>query len=102
MKKIVIAIDSFKGRLTTFEAGRAVEEAAKEVYPHTETIISPVADGGEGTVETVISAVNGALVKTCVSNPIGKKINATYGYVPKTKTAIIEMSASAGITLISK
>ena len=102
MKKIVVAIDSFKGSLSTFEAGRAIEEAAKEVYKNAEVKISPIADGGEGTVEAIISATNGELVKTVVCNPLGRKIEATYGFIPHTKTAIIEMSAAAGITLISE
>lgn len=58
MKKIVVATDSFKGSLTTFESGKAIEEAAKEVYENTDVIISPIADGGEGTVEAIISAAN--------------------------------------------
>ena len=101
MKKIVIATDSFKGSLTTFQAGKAIEEAAKEVFKNAETVISPIADGGEGTVEAIISATNGEMVKTVVSNPLGNKIEAAYGFIPHTKTAVIEMSAAAGITLIS-
>lgn len=101
MKKIVVAIDSFKGSLSTFEAGNAIKEAANEVYKEAEVVISPIADGGEGTVEAIISAAKGKLVKTVVSNPLGKKIESTYGFVPHTKTAIIEMSAAAGITLIN-
>lgn len=66
-----------------------------------EVSISPIADGGEGTVEAIISATNGELVRTVVCNPLGEKIEATYGFIPHTKTAIIEMSAAAGITLIS-
>ena len=102
MKKIVVAIDSFKGSLSTFEAGKAIEEAAKEVYENAEVIISPIADGGEGTVEAIISATNGEIVRTVVCNPLGEKIEATYGFIPHTKTAIIEMSAAAGITLIEE
>ena len=100
IKRIVVAIDSFKGSLTTFQAGRAIEDAVNDVYKDAEIVISPIADGGEGTVEAIISATNGELVETTVSNPLGKKIQATYGYIPKTKTAIIEMSSAAGITLI--
>ena len=100
MKKIVVAVDSFKGSLTTFDSGKAIKEAAQIVYQNIDTVISPIADGGEGTVEAIISATNGQMVKTVVCNPLGKKIEATYGYVPHTKTAIIEMSAAAGITLI--
>jgi glycerate kinase len=102
MKKIVVAIVSFKGSLTTFEAGKAVKEAAENVYSDVTTIISPIADGGEGTVETIVSATNGEFVRVTVCNPLGKKIQANYGYVSKTKTAIIEMSAAAGITLIKE
>ncbi len=102
MKKIVVAIDSFKGSLSTFEAGKAIKDAVKEVYPDTETVISPIADGGEGTTEAIISANNGEYIRCIVSNPLGEKIEAKYGLVPYTKTAVIEMSAAAGITLINK
>jgi len=102
VNRIVVAIDSFKGSLTTFEAGKAIKDAVKEVYKDAIIVISPIADGGEGTVEAVISATNGELVEATVCNPLGKKIQATYGYIPQTKTAIIEMSAAAGITLITE
>lgn len=102
MKKIVVAIDSFKGSLSTFQAGEAVAEAFKALHKNAETVISPIADGGEGTVEAVISATNGELVKTVATNPLGKKIEASYGFISRTKTAVIEMSAAAGITLISE
>ena len=102
MRKIVAAIDSFKGSLTTFETGKAVKEAAEKVYPDVETVISPIADGGEGTVEAIISANNGKFIETTVCNPLGKSITVNYGYIPETKTAIIEMSAAAGITLITE
>lgn len=102
MKKIVVAIDSFKGSLSTFESARSIKEAAEEVYPGVKTIISPIADGGEGTVEAIVSANNGEFVKTVVCNPLGKKIEAIYGFIPQTKTAVIEMSAASGITLIDQ
>ncbi len=101
MRKIVVAIDSFKGSLSTFEAGNAIKEAAKEVYKDAEVVISPIADGGEGTVEAIVTASGGEFVKTVVSNPLGKKIEALYGFIPNRKTAIIEMSAASGITLIN-
>ncbi len=102
MQKVVIAIDSFKGSLTTFQAGKAVAEAVKDVYPDAQSIVSPVADGGEGTVDAIISATNGEMVKVTVSNPLGKKIEATYGLIPDTKTAVMEMSQAAGITLLEE
>ena len=102
MRKIVIAIDSFKGSLTTFEAGSAVAEAAREVFDSVEAYVSPVADGGEGTVDAIISAVNGEFVSVDVCGPLGQRVNASYGYIPATDTAVIEMSAAAGITLVSE
>ncbi|MBR2500661.1 MAG: glycerate kinase [Clostridia bacterium] len=102
MKKIVVAIDSFKGSLNTFESGSAVKEAIQEVYKDAEVIISPVADGGEGTVDAIISATGGEMVELYVCNPLGKRIKASYGIVPQTKTAVIEMSGAAGITLINE
>lgn len=101
MKKIVVAIDSFKGSLSTLQAGNAVKDGILQVYKDAKVIISPIADGGEGTVDAIISATGGESVVVTVCNPLGKKIKACYGIVPDTKTAIIEMSAAAGITLIN-
>ena len=100
MKKIVIAIDSFKGSLSTFQAGKAVEEAAKAVFEDVKTTVFPIADGGEGTVQAVVFGAGGEIVEVEVCNPLGEKIQASYGYVKETGTAIMEMSAAAGITLI--
>ena len=102
MKKIVIAIDSFKGSLSTYQAGMAVKEAFLKLYPDSEAYISPVADGGEGTVDAIVSALKGEKIKTIVSDPLGRKIEASYGLIPDTDTAVIEMSAAAGITLINE
>lgn len=102
MKKVVIAIDSFKGSLSTFQAGKAIKDGIMQVNKNAMITISPIADGGEGTVEAIVSATNGEMIKTIACNPIGNKIEASYGIIPKTKTAIIEMSAAAGITLIDE
>lgn len=72
------------------------------MYKNVQTIICPIADGGEGTVDAIISATNGEMVKVTVHNPIGKKIQGSYGIIPKTKTAVIEMAEAAGITLIDE
>ncbi|MBE7022779.1 MAG: glycerate kinase [Ruminococcaceae bacterium] len=98
--RVTIAIDSFKGSLSTFQAGEAIAEGIRMVYPDAETTISPLADGGEGTVDAIIAATGGEMVEVTVHNPIGNLIKSSYGIVPHTKTAIIEMSAAAGITLI--
>ena len=98
--KAVIAIDSYKGSLTTFEAGRAVAEGIKAVYKDAETVICPLADGGEGTVLAITSSTGGRLCSVKVCGPLGDYIDAEYGVIDETRTAIIEMSAAAGITLI--
>jgi len=102
MKKIVVAIDSFKGSLSTFQSADAIKEGVSQVYPDAVVVASPIADGGEGTVDAIVSATGGEMVTVTVSNPLGEKIAASYGIVPDTKTAIIEMSAAAGITLIDE
>ena len=100
--KIVIAIDSFKGSLSTLEAGNAVLRAAREVFPDAEATVFPIADGGEGTVEAIVTA-NGGCFKACrVCGPLGEAVEAEYGILPDQKTALIEMAAAAGLTLIPK
>lgn len=100
--KITIAIDSFKGSLSTFRAGEAIAEGAKAVYPDADVSICPMADGGEGTVDAIIGAMGGEMVEVTVCNPLGKPIKSSYGVIPDSQTAIIEMSAAAGITLIDE
>ncbi len=98
--RTVIAIDSFKGSLSSVEAGRACAEGIKRVFPESENIIIPVADGGEGTVDALVAGLGGEKVKIAVCGPLGDKVGAEYGIIADTNTAIIEMSAAAGITLV--
>ena len=98
--KVVVAIDSFKGSLSTFESGEAVAAGVRAVYPDAEILIAPLADGGEGTVAAIVSATGGRLCHADVTGPLGAPVSAEYGVIPHTRTAIIEMSAAAGITLI--
>ncbi|MBQ2754680.1 MAG: glycerate kinase [Clostridia bacterium] len=98
--KILIAIDSFKGSMTSMEAGNAAEKGIKRCMPDAEVKIMPVADGGEGTVQALVSGLDGQIHNVTVKNPIGEDIIAAYGTFGK--TAVIEMSAAAGITLIDK
>ena len=98
--KIVIAIDSFKGSLSSLSAGSAVRDGALAVFNDAEVLVSPLADGGEGTVSAIVSAMGGRLSKASVTGPLGETVDAEYGIIDKTKTAIIEMSAAAGITLV--
>lgn len=99
--KIVIAIDSFKGSLSSVEAGKAAAEGIKRVFPDSETLIKPVADGGEGTTETLVLGLNGRFREVNVSDPLGRKIIAKYGILSD-NTAVIEMAAASGLTLLSE
>ena len=100
--KAVIAIDSFKGSLTTFQGADAISDGIKKVYPEADIYKSPLADGGEGTVDAIVAAAGGEMAEITVNNPIGKPVNARYGIIADRETAIIEMSAAAGITLIDE
>ena len=100
--KVVIAFDSFKGCMTSVQAGRAAAQGVKRVYTDAEICIRPLADGGEGTVEALISGMNGEFHTVKVSDPLGRPVKATYGIITETHTAVIEMSAAAGITLLSE
>ena len=98
--KIVIAIDSFKESLSSIEAGKAASEGIKRVFPNSEIIIKPVADGGEGTVNALTIGLNGHFKEISVSDPLGRRIKAKYGILPD-KTAIIEMATASGLTLLN-
>ncbi len=98
---IVIAIDSFKGSLTSLDAGMAAAEGIVRAIPDAKISVRPIADGGEGTVEALCLGLGGIKMAIDVTGPLGEKVKAEYGLIPKTKTAIIEMSAASGITLVS-
>ena len=98
--KAVIAIDSFKGSLTSLEAGNSAATGIRRVFPDAECIVRPLADGGEGTVDALVAACAGKNVEISVTGPLGAPVLCRYGVIEKTKTAIIEMSGAAGITLV--
>ena len=98
--RVVIAIDSFKGSLSTFQSGQAVSEGIKKVYPNAETIVCPIADGGEGTLDAVVSATGGTCHSVRVCDPLTRTVTAQYGVTPD-GLAVIEIAAAAGITLVS-
>lgn len=99
--KIVIAIDSLKGSLTSLEAGEAIKEGILKVKKDATVVIKPLADGGEGTTEALTKGLDGEIIKVDVVGPIGKMVTAEYGYITKTKTSIMEMAAASGIILVS-
>ena len=100
--EIVIAIDSFKGSLSSLEAGAAACSGILHVYPNAKINVLPLADGGEGTVETLTLGMGGQLQTTKATGPLGQNVMAQYGILPDRKTAIVEMAAAAGITLVPK
>ena len=100
--KVVVAIDSLKGSLSSLEAGSAISEGIHRALKDAEVIVRPLADGGEGTVEALALGMNGRIEKIKVTGPLGHPVEAAYGIIDETHTAIIEMSAAAGITLISE
>lgn len=98
--KAVIAIDSLKGSLTSREAGDAIREGILSACPDASVTVLPLADGGEGTVEALTLGMGGTIQDVRVTGPLGEKINARYGILGDGKTAVVEMSAAAGITLV--
>ena len=99
--KVVIAIDSLKGSLTSIEGGKAIKEGILNVID-AEVIVKPLADGGEGTIEALVEGLGGETVEIFVMGPQKDKIKAAYGYIAESKTAIIEMAAAAGIMLVGE
>jgi glycerate kinase len=102
MKKIIISPDSFKGSLTSVEVSNAIEDGIKKVFPNCKTVKIPIADGGEGTMDTLVSAMNGKKIKVKVHDPLKRIIEVEYGLVNDGKTAVIEMATASGLTLLTK
>ena len=100
MKKIVIAADSFKGNLTSFEVAVSIEKGIRRVLPNVTCVKVPVADGGEGTVQSLIDAAGGKLVRKRVKGPARQTVTACYGWLPDKKTAVIEMAEASGLPLV--
>ena len=101
MRRIIVAFDSFKGSLTSLEAGEAFASGINDILPDTETIVLPIADGGEGIAEAIVAARSGTFVDTIASDPLGRCIAARYGIVDGGTTAVIPLSAASGITLLT-
>lgn len=100
--RIVIAPDSYKGSLSAVEVANAMEKGALAVFPHAEIIKVPIADGGEGTIDALLTATNGYKLYETVRGPLGRNVQAQWGILGDNKTAVIEMAAASGITLVSE
>ena len=98
--KIVISVDSFKGSLTSMEAGAAIRTGILRAQPDAEIVVKPLADGGEGTADALIEGLGGTRIDLTVTGPLGQPVRAHYGYLKNSNTAIIEMASAAGIMLV--
>ena len=98
--KVVIAIDSLKGSLSSMEAGMAIKDGILAAKPNAEVIVKPLADGGEGTTDALIEGMNGERIDLTVTGPMHTPVDAYYGYLKDTNTAVMEMASAAGITLV--
>ncbi|MEQ6359622.1 glycerate kinase [Thermoanaerobacter thermohydrosulfuricus] len=98
--KILIAPDKFKGSLSAFEVADSIEKGILKVFPKAVIEKVPMADGGEGTVESLVDATGGKIIKTNVKDPLFRDIESFYGILGDGKTAIIEMAAASGLYLL--
>ena len=98
--KVVIAIDSLKGSLSSMEAGMAIKDGILAAKPDAEVIVKPLADGGEGTTDALIEGMNGERIDLTVTGPMHTPVDTYYGYLKDTNTAVMEMASAAGITLV--
>ncbi len=98
--KIVIAPDSYKESLSAVEVAQAIEKGFREIFPDAHYIAVPVADGGEGTVDAMVSATRGAKFVTTVTGPLGEPVSACWGMSGDGKTAFIEMAQASGLVLV--
>ncbi|PSV19484.1 glycerate kinase [Photobacterium leiognathi subsp. mandapamensis] len=99
--KIIIAPDSYKESLTAMDVATAIENGFRQVIPNAEYIKLPMADGGEGTVQSLVDASNGTIIEHSVTGPLGEQVNGFFGLMGDGKTAIIEMAAASGLHLVS-
>ena len=117
--KVVVAIDSFKGSMTSMQAGNACKEGIlaaarahcdggaaavrdrKPAADNMDVVVKPLADGGEGTVEALVEGMNGTYEYVTVTDPMGSHVKARYGILPD-QTAVMEMAEASGITLVKE
>ena len=97
--KVVVAIDSFKGSLSSFELGEAIKKGIHKMYVDAEVNSVPIADGGEGTVEALVEGTGGEFIDVEVNGPLMRPVTARYGIIGE-GTAIIEMAAASGLPLV--
>ncbi|WP_096270166.1 glycerate kinase [Paucisalibacillus globulus] len=100
--KVLIAIDSFKGSISSVHGSEAIAYGIRDAYPNANILITPLADGGEGTVEALVHATGGRILEKEVIGPLGDKVKASYGTSKDGNTAFIEVAAACGLPLLSQ
>ena len=98
--RIVIAPQSFKGSVSGPEAARAIQEGILRVFPKAETVLVPVADGGDGTLDALVEATAGQTFASRVNGPLRQRVQARWGVMGDGKTAVIEMAQASGLALL--
>ncbi|MBL5885225.1 glycerate kinase [Lelliottia aquatilis] len=99
--KIVIAPDSYKESLSALEVATAIEQGFREIFPDADYVKLPVADGGEGTVEAMVAATQGGIIKVQVTGPLGENAEGFYGLSGDEQSAFIEMAAASGLEMVA-
>ena len=98
--KIIIAPDSFKGSLTATQAAEAIALGVRNALPDAEGVLIPLADGGEGTVQALVQATGGRIVRVPATDPLGNRIESFFGVLGNGETAVVEMASASGLTLV--
>lgn len=98
--KIVIAPQSFKGSIFALEAARAIERGVLAADPAAETVLVPVADGGDGTLEALVNTTGGQIFRSIVTGPLGQAVEAMWGVMGDSQTAVVEMARASGLALV--
>jgi glycerate kinase len=98
--KVVISPDSFKGSLSARQLCSVIKKGVHHVFPEANVMEVPLADGGEGTMESMVYATKGQIYETDVCGPLGQKVRASYGVLGDNRTAVIEVAQASGLTLI--
>ena len=102
IKKILLSPQEFKESLSGYEVASAMKEGILKVDPSVKIDISPVADGGDGTLKTMVDVTNGNIIEETVENPLGDEIQAEWGNLGTSQTAVIEMARASGLALLSE
>jgi len=98
--KVIVAIDSLKGSLTSLEAGAAARDGILKALPAAQVKVFPLADGGEGTCRAIVDGLGGVMKSAEVTDPLGGKVTAEFGEVVDKRLAVMEMANAAGLTLV--